>query len=84
MVKDFAWLIRLRFCAVAGQAITIGVVDKGMGIPLPLGALATIIALEIAVNLACAWRLRQKRPAGTMTGLRANKRSLDWDRRRCR
>ena len=49
---NFGWLIRLRFATIAGQAITVGVVRFGMGLPIPVAALTAIIALEAASNLA--------------------------------
>jgi two-component system sensor histidine kinase RegB len=59
---DLAWLIRLRFAAIAGQALTIGVAVGGFGFPLPLPALGAILALELVVNVLCAAWARRGRP----------------------
>jgi two-component system, sensor histidine kinase RegB len=53
------WIVRLRWAAIAGQMATISGVHWGMGIPLPLGALATLIAVSAASNLAIALWLRR-------------------------
>jgi two-component system, sensor histidine kinase RegB len=47
-----AWLLRLRWGAIGGQAVTIVGVDQLMGIALPLWPLFAIIALELASNAA--------------------------------
>jgi two-component system sensor histidine kinase RegB len=53
---NFGWLIRLRWATIAGQALTIAFVRFGMGLAIPIGALGTLVALSIAVNLGClAW-----------------------------
>jgi two-component system sensor histidine kinase RegB len=49
---NLAWLLRLRWGAIAGQAVTIAGVDRLMGIAMPLWPLCTIIALELASNAA--------------------------------
>jgi two-component system sensor histidine kinase RegB len=72
---NFAWLIQLRFCALAGQAVTIGVVALALGIDLPLVGLGAILAVELGGNLACVWRAR--RPAPIREGLVAGVMALD-------
>lgn len=46
-----AGLIRLRWVAIAGQLVTIGVAAYGLGLPLGLGALGGVLAFEVALNL---------------------------------
>ena len=56
----FAWLLRLRWGAIAGQIITIAVVHYGIRIELPLSAVAAIIAVEAGTNAACElWARRE-------------------------
>ncbi len=45
-------LIRLRWLAVVGQAIAVGVVHAGLGFPLPLFWCVALIALSAALNIA--------------------------------
>jgi two-component system, sensor histidine kinase RegB len=61
---NFAWLIRLRWGAIAGQVATIVVVDRLVGIRLPLLPLAAVIAIELVANLAAMARARRPRPVG--------------------
>lgn len=49
---NFAWLVRLRFGAIAGQIATVLIVDYVMEILIPVGLLSGIIALELATNIA--------------------------------
>lgn len=44
-------LVRLRWFAVAGHVLAIGIVHWGIGMPLPLLPLATGVATLIAINL---------------------------------
>ena len=54
---DLSWLLTLRWGALAGQLATILAVDLVMGIGLPLGPLALVLAVGAASNLAlAAWR----------------------------
>ncbi len=56
---DLSWLVTLRWGALAGQLATILAVDRLMGITLPLGPLAAVLAVGAASNLALAiWRRR--------------------------
>lgn len=48
--KNLALLIQLRWIAVAGQVATILVVHYGLGTPLPLPQMATVIAALVALN----------------------------------
>ena len=62
----FSWLIRLRFCAIAGQVVTIAVVEGLLDVRLPIGPLAAITALQLAMNLGCV--VRAARPAAIGEG----------------
>jgi two-component system sensor histidine kinase RegB len=53
---NFAWLLRLRWGAIAGQAVTIVLVARFLHFELPVGAIFAIIMLEMASNVAgTAW-----------------------------
>jgi two-component system sensor histidine kinase RegB len=54
--KNMLLLIQFRWIAVVGQLITIAFVQYGLGIPLPLLALLTVVGALILLNLASfAW-----------------------------
>ena len=53
------WLIRLRWGAIAGQLVTVALVQLVMGISLPVASLVAVIACEAAVNLFTALALRR-------------------------
>ncbi|MEO6027622.1 MAG: ATP-binding protein [Candidatus Binatia bacterium] len=56
---NLSWLLTLRWGALAGQLATILVVDRGMGIALPLAPLALLLAIGAASNVALgSWRRR--------------------------
>jgi len=58
---NFAWVLKLRWAAVAGQVATIFAVRGVLGIALPIRPLASIIALEVLTNIFfLAWFRRQK------------------------
>ncbi len=57
---NLAWTLRLRWGAVTGQLVTIGVVDRLMRIDLPVLLLLVPIALEVLSNVALMIWLRQK------------------------
>lgn len=64
---NFAWLLRLRWGAIAGQVLTIVLVAKFLHFELPIGAIFAIVALEMASNIAgTAWvdghRITSERP----------------------
>src|SRR5207249_4150669 len=50
---NFSWLIRLRWGSIGGQVATIVAVHQGLGIPLPLGPLGALIAIQVALNALC-------------------------------
>jgi two-component system, sensor histidine kinase RegB len=52
---NLSWLVKLRWAAMAGQLITIGVVHEAMGIELQLAPLLGLIALSLATNLFAFW-----------------------------
>ena len=49
---NFAWLLRLRWGAVAGQVITILGVERLMQVELPLVPLGAILLIEVISNVA--------------------------------
>ena len=49
------WLIRLRWCAIAAQVVTIGVAAYAMDIALPVAAMAALLAVSAASNVALAF-----------------------------
>jgi two-component system, sensor histidine kinase RegB len=60
---NLAWLVRLRFGAVAGQAMAVLVSHQLLGVPLPQLWLWALIAVELASNLALAgWSRRGAAP----------------------
>jgi two-component system sensor histidine kinase RegB len=61
LTVNFAWLARLRFGAVLGQAGVILGVHFGMAVELPLTALSAVIALELTLNGWALWHLRSER-----------------------
>jgi two-component system sensor histidine kinase RegB len=58
---NFSWLTRLRWGAISGQALAIGIVHLGLEIALPLGWLLSILAIEIGVNLGCVLLARARK-----------------------
>jgi len=53
---NFAWLLRLRWGAIAGQVLTVVLVERFLHFELPLGSIFAIIGLELATNIGCtAW-----------------------------
>ena len=63
-------LVQLRWIAVVGQMVTIAGVGLGLGVTLPLGAMATVLASLAALNLASLWRLSRPAPvAGRGSGI---------------
>jgi len=56
---NLSWLVKLRWAAMIGQLVTIGVVNQAMGIPLHLGPLLALIGLGFATNIAAfGWTAR--------------------------
>jgi two-component system sensor histidine kinase RegB len=50
--KNMILLIQLRWLAVAGQVVTIAVVQLGMGIPLPLREMSLVLVALVVLNLS--------------------------------
>jgi two-component system sensor histidine kinase RegB len=57
-----SWLMRLRWYAVAGQLLTIAIVQWGLGIPLPVWRLVGVVALTALSNFFLWGRLRAPNP----------------------
>lgn len=57
--KNLALLIQLRWIAVVGQIVTIAFVRFGLGITLPLHAMAVVLAALVALNLISVVWLRR-------------------------
>ena len=58
-------LIQLRWLAVAGQLVTVGVVGWWLRVELPLGALLTVVGLLTLANLAGTLLLHRHRVTNT-------------------
>ncbi len=57
---NFSWLLRLRWGAISGQAVTILAVDRWIQSDLPLTPLLSIVGIELITNVACAvWAARR-------------------------
>ena len=59
--KNLLLLIQLRWMAVGGQVVTIAVVRYGLGIPLPFGPMAAVLACLVALNVISLMRLKRPR-----------------------
>ena len=56
---NLSWLVKLRWAAMIGQLVTIGVVNQAMGIALRVGPLLALIGLGFATNVvAFGWTAR--------------------------
>jgi two-component system sensor histidine kinase RegB len=60
--ENLRLLIMLRWIAVAGQMVTIGVVHQLMHVPLPLEGMLLVLAALVLWNLASMARWRAERP----------------------
>jgi two-component system sensor histidine kinase RegB len=56
--QNMLQLIQLRWIAVTGQVVTIGVVEFGFGIRLPLRLMALVLATLVLLNILSLLRLR--------------------------
>jgi two-component system, sensor histidine kinase RegB len=52
---NLSWLVKLRWAAMAGQLVTIGVVHEAMRIELQLAPLLGLLALSLGTNLLAFW-----------------------------
>jgi two-component system sensor histidine kinase RegB len=67
---NLRWIVRLRWGAVAGQAITILLADRFVRTPLPLGSMLSVCGLLAAGNLGVQlWLDRGGRPTDRGCGL---------------
>lgn len=57
---NFRWLVALRWAAVVGQTITVLVVVAYFHIALPLVGVATVLGLEVLLNLVAHWASRTR------------------------
>lgn len=55
LVINPGWLVKLRWAAVIGQLVTIAIVRRGFGIPLPNQPLLSLIALTAITNTLFQW-----------------------------
>ena len=60
-VETAVWLIQLRWVAVIGQWLAVGITHWGLGISLPLGPLVALIAVTVASNLCCMFFVSRAR-----------------------
>lgn len=63
----FRWLLRLRWGAICGQLVLIGLVSLLFAIDIPLHILLAIVGFEIASNLFFQHRLAQAAPVADHT-----------------
>ncbi|HVO31140.1 MAG TPA: ATP-binding protein [bacterium] len=56
---NLSWLVKMRWAAITGQALTILGVHAGLGIELPLVPLFSLIALEAGSNVGALLWLRR-------------------------
>jgi prepilin-type processing-associated H-X9-DG protein len=61
-----AWLVRLRWAAVIGQAVTVGVVHEWLDFGMPLKVVLALIGLTAVSNALLAWRSRRAAPPATV------------------
>ena len=66
---NLSWLLKLRWGAIAGQVVTILVVNRLLEISLPLGILFAIISVELVSNIGFAFWVREKPAAAGIRGL---------------
>src|SRR5690349_8971235 len=67
---NLRWIVRLRWGAVVGQAITVLIAGRIVHQPLPIAALLTTVAALAAFNLLMAvWLLRGGTPSDRACGL---------------
>src|SRR5262245_46892135 len=58
---NMAWLVRLRWLAVAAQVLTLLLVSWGLQFDLPLLSLAVVLAIEVVSNVGCQLWAKHKR-----------------------
>lgn len=62
---DLSWLVRLRWAAAAGQAISIMIAAWILDMPLPTASLLGVVALGAATNLVLQKWKKAARPTGS-------------------
>ncbi len=62
--KNLLLLVQLRWIAVGGQVVTIAVVRFGLGVGLPFGPMAAVLACLVALNVCSLLRLTRPTPVG--------------------
>ena len=66
---NLSWLLQLRWGAAVGQTLLILLVDRGLGIALPLLPLFALVGLEVASNAAIGrWSRRARDVPGWTLG----------------
>jgi two-component system sensor histidine kinase RegB len=66
------WLLRLRWGAALGQVVTILVVRFAMGVPVPLGPLLGLVAVEVLSNVVlAAWPAARPAPPAALGAIMA-------------
>ncbi|PZQ11952.1 MAG: histidine kinase [Ancylobacter novellus] len=61
--KNLLQLIQLRWIAVAGQIVTIAIVELGLDVDLPLIPMGVVLASLVGLNLGSLGRLKWRAPA---------------------
>jgi two-component system sensor histidine kinase RegB len=61
-LKNLQQLVQLRWIAVVGQIVAIGIVHFGYGIQLPLDAMLRVLVCLVGFNVASLPRWRRRRP----------------------
>jgi two-component system sensor histidine kinase RegB len=62
---NLVWLHKLRWAAVAGQLVTIGIVQFGMRIPLPWVWMLVLVSVVAATNVVLGNSLRRSRKSSS-------------------
>jgi two-component system sensor histidine kinase RegB len=58
-----AWLVQLRWVAVVGQCLAVGITHWGLGIRLPLVQVSLLISVTIVSNVLCVFLLARTKPS---------------------
>ncbi len=75
-----AWLVRLRWLAIAGQLAIVGMAVLALRVSLPLPLVASLISITALSNLALTAWLRKSDPSGARAHGRLVARRSDVDR----
>ena len=63
---DLSWLVRLRWFAAGGQAVTILIASQTLGMELPTTSLLALVGLGAASNLVLLGWKRAEKPTGVL------------------